>query len=202
MKEVGTHFIICNVFFSFPHCFLHISFCLAEGSPNGRGRGRGGRGRPRSRGIPTLNSEMNPVRCLFSCVRDLTYLGSECYMRNILSSICCIFLQGMVLSLLSTRMEAGTAIVVMLGVEAEEEDEVSVAGDVAATMDLSLIGSKMEDTIMKPLLKVAVVGFLTSFVYYYIVLVCVIVLWVVLCMCNQQIMLVLFFLNMLQLESF
>lgn len=65
--------------------------------------------------------------------------------------------EGMVLSLLSTRMEAGTAIVVMLGVEAEEEDEVSVAGDVAATMDLSLIGSKMEDTIMKPLLKVAVV---------------------------------------------
>ena len=62
----------------------------------------------------------------------------------------------MVLSLLSMRMEAGTAIVAMLGVEVEEEDVVFVAADVEDTMDLRLIGSKMEATIMKPLPKVAV----------------------------------------------
>lgn len=40
-------------------------------------------------------------------------------------------------------MEAGTAIVAMLGVEVEEEDVVSEAVGVEDTTDLRLIGSKM-----------------------------------------------------------
>ena len=73
----------------------------------------------------------------------------------------------MVLSLLSIKMKAGTIIVVMLRVEVEEEDVVSMTVDAKDTMDLSFISSKMEDTIMKPLLKVAVVGFL-PFIYLFI----------------------------------
>lgn len=56
-------------------------------------------------------------------------------------------------------MEAGTAVVAMLGVEVEEEDVGSGAVDVEDTMDLNSIGHKMKATIMKPLLKVAVVSF-------------------------------------------
>ena len=62
-------------------------------------------------------------------------------------------------------MEAGTAIVAMQGVEVKEEDVVSEAVDVEDTMDLRLIGRKMEATIMKPLPKVAVVGFLPLFYF-------------------------------------
>lgn len=65
--------------------------------------------------------------------------------------------EGTVLSLLSMRTEAGTALVAMLGVEVEEEDVGSGAVDVEDTMDLSSIGCKMKATIMKPLPKVAVV---------------------------------------------
>ena len=58
------------------------------------------------------------------------------------------------MSLLSIKMKAGTIIVVMLRVEVEEEDVVSMTVDVKDTMDLSFINNKMEDTIMKPFLKV------------------------------------------------
>lgn len=71
----------------------------------------------------------------------------------------------MLLSLLRMMTEAGITIMAMVVVEVEEEDVVLEAVDVEDTMDLRLVGWKMEATIMKPFHKVAVVGCLPFFLF-------------------------------------
>lgn len=64
----------------------------------------------------------------------------------------------MVLCLLNMRMEVGTVIGAILEVGVEGEDVVSVAVGEEDIMDLILMQSKMEATIMKHLLKAVVVA--------------------------------------------
>ena len=66
-------------------------------------------------------------------------------------------LEGMAMSQLNMTMEAMTAVRVTLGVGAVGEDVVSEAVEEEGTMVPSLMLSKMEDTMKKHLLKVAVV---------------------------------------------
>ena len=66
-------------------------------------------------------------------------------------------LEGMAMSQLNMTMEAMTAVRVTLGVGAVGEDVVSEAVEEEGTMVPSTMLSKMEDTLKKHLLKVAVV---------------------------------------------
>lgn len=70
--------------------------------------------------------------------------------------LCYILFQVMVLCLLNMRMEVGIVVEAMVEAEVVGEDVVSVAVEGVVTMDLSLIPSRMEDTIKKHLFKAEV----------------------------------------------